>query len=45
MLKNLNYDAIHRLDLFRLPCSDEELRKYLGKIRSDGNGISDKEQW
>ena len=45
MLKNLNYDAIHRLDLFRLPCSDEELRKYLDKIRSDGNGISDKEQW
>jgi len=43
VLKNLNYDAIHRLDLFRLPCSDEELQKYLTKIRIDGNGISEKE--
>lgn len=45
MIKNLEYDPIHRLDLFRLPCSNEDLLKYLAKIRKDGNGISEKENW
>ena len=45
MLKNLNFDPIHRLDLFRLPCPNKELLNYLAKIREDGNGISESEQW
>merc|ERR1711988_211788 len=39
VLKNLQYDPIHRLDLFQIPCAAEELDAYLVKIRDDGNGI------
>merc|ERR1711968_107302 len=39
VLKNLQYDPIHRLDLFQLPCKPSALEQYLAKIRFDGNGI------
>ncbi|CAD7927438.1 unnamed protein product [Amoebophrya sp. A120] len=46
VLKNLTYDPIHRLDLFQLPCSDQEmLEDYLEKVRDDGNAISATEPW
>eukprot|EP00450_Noctiluca_scintillans_P039709 CAMPEP_0194477082 /NCGR_PEP_ID=MMETSP0253-20130528/857_1 /TAXON_ID=2966 /ORGANISM="Noctiluca scintillans" /LENGTH=583 /DNA_ID=CAMNT_0039316005 /DNA_START=66 /DNA_END=1817 /DNA_ORIENTATION=+ len=39
VLKNIQYDPIHRLDLFQLPCPAEDLDAYLARIRQDGNGI------
>mmetsp|Transcript_20594 Transcript_20594/g.51971 ORF Transcript_20594/g.51971 Transcript_20594/m.51971 type:complete len:1083 (-) Transcript_20594:1099-4347(-) len=46
VLKNLAFDPMHRLDLFKLPCVDEEkLQSYLDKVRRDGNGISEAEPW
>ena len=45
ILKNLQYDPIHRLDMFALPCTENKLREYLKKIKQDGNGLSAKEPW
>ena len=46
VLKNLQYDPVHRLDLFKLPCQDEtRLNDYLAKIAKDGNRITDDEPW
>jgi hypothetical protein len=35
VLKNLQYDAIHRLDLFTLPCSNEALSAYLRTLTGE----------
>jgi hypothetical protein len=35
VLKNLQYDAIHRLDLFTLPCSPEALNAYLRTLTGE----------
>jgi hypothetical protein len=35
ILKNLQYDAIHRLDLFALPCSMEDLNAYLRTLTGE----------
>lgn len=45
ILKNLAYDPIHRLDLFQLPTTKENLDAYLRKIEADGNPISKEEPW
>ena len=45
VLKNLQYDPVHRLDLFLLPCSDQELEGYLRKLRRDGSAIEPKRPW
>lgn len=45
VLKNLEYDPVHRLDLFKLPCSEPALQQYLDKIRRDGNGLSEDRPW
>jgi len=45
VLKNLAYDPIHRLDLFQLPTTDENLDAYLKKIEVDGNPITKGEPW
>lgn len=45
VLKNLSYDPIHRLDLFKLPCEPSDLDAYLARIRKDGNPISAEEPW
>jgi hypothetical protein len=45
ILKNLEYDPIHRLDLFQLPCEESQLNSYLARIRADGNGISPDRPW
>merc|ERR1711871_203747 len=35
VLKNLQYDAIHRLDLFTLPCSPDDLNAYLRNLTNE----------
>jgi hypothetical protein len=45
ILKNLEYDPIHRLDLFQLPCEEAKLDAYLARIRADGNAISAERPW
>jgi hypothetical protein len=45
ILKNLEYDPIHRLDLFKLPCPEKKLNAYLAKIRMDGNPITAQAPW
>lgn len=45
VLKNLEYDAIHRLDLFTLPKPENELLEYLQKISKDGNPITPDSPW
>jgi len=45
ILKNIEYDPIHRLDMFKLPCNVEELNVYLQKISDDGNPITAKVPW
>ena len=45
VLKNIEYDPKHRLDLFKLPCSSQQLEVYLQKIRADGNAITEKAPW
>lgn len=45
VLKNLTYDPIHRLDLFTLPTTEDNLEAYLRKIEKDGNPITPEEPW
>lgn len=45
ILKNIEYDPIHRLDLFKLPCLEIELQKYLKKLKLDGNPINETHPW
>merc|ERR1711988_31163 len=45
ILKNLEYDPIHRLDLFRLPCSTPALDEYLARVKADGNPIEPTRPW
>ena len=45
VLKNIQFDPAHRLDLFKLPCNENSLIKYLKKIRDDGNPITKEEPW
>lgn len=45
VLKNISFDPAHRLDLFKLPCNEKSLLKYLAKIRADGNPITKEEPW
>ena len=45
ILKNISYDALHRLDLFTLPAPVEKLKTYLHKIRRDGNPITAGKPW
>ena len=41
----MQYDPVHRLDLFLLPCPDQELEAYLEKLRRDGSAISPARPW
>ena len=45
ILKNLNYDPIHRLDLFQLPTSEAKLDAYLERITNNGNPITAEQPW
>ena len=45
ILKNIDYDPVHRLDLFRLPASDKDIQNYLDKITRDGNPITEEHPW
>lgn len=45
ILKNMEYDPIHRLDLFQLPASVSVLNAYLEKIERDGNPIQPDRPW
>lgn len=45
ILKNIEYDPIHRLDLFKMPCDPKDLDNYLAKIREDGNAITSQSPW
>ena len=45
VLKNIEYDPKHRLDLFKMPCNPNELDAYLYKIREDGNAITPEAPW
>jgi len=45
ILKNIEYDPVHRLDMFKLPCDEEKLNKYLKKIAEDGNPITPQAPW
>ena len=45
ILKNLQYDPIHRLDLFQLPTADAKLDAYLQRISNNGNPITEEEPW
>lgn len=45
VLKNIEYDPKHRLDLFKMPCDVKDLDTYLAKIREDGNAISPRAPW
>ena len=36
IFKNLQYDSMHRLDLFTLPCAPAKLDAYLAKLKADG---------
>jgi len=45
ILKNIEYDPVHRLDLFTLPTDDRDIQAYLEKIAYDGNAITVKKPW
>lgn len=45
ILKNNQFDPMHRLDLFELPASDTDITAYLSKIRRDGNPITLDAPW
>lgn len=45
ILKNIDYDPVHRLDLFQLPANDKDIHEYLEKIKRDGNPITQKHPW
>merc|ERR1712157_135833 len=45
IIKNLEYDCLHRLDLFTMPCTEGALGGYLRKLRQDGNGICSQHPW
>jgi len=45
ILKNIEYDPKHRLDLFKMPCEPQELDEYLEKVRNDGNAIQPNAPW
>jgi len=45
ILKNIEYDPVHRLDLFTLPAKDEDIEVYLKKIETDGNAITTDKPW
>lgn len=45
ILKNLEYDPKHRLDLFKIPCQPQDLDAYLSQIRLDGNPIHPGAPW
>lgn len=45
ILKNIEYDPVHRLDLFALPAEDKDIDTYLKKIANDGNPINAKQPW
>ena len=45
IMKNLEYDPAHRLDLFPLPSPEDNIRAYLAKIKADGNAICPEHPW
>jgi len=45
ILKNIEYDPVHRLDLFSLPAEEKDVEAYLQKISKDGNPITAKRPW
>jgi len=45
IMKSIEYDDIHRLDMFKLPCEEEKLNEYLQKISDDGNPITPQAPW
>jgi len=45
IMKSIEYDPIHRLDMFKLPCDEEKLNEYLKKISGDGNPITPQAPW
>lgn len=45
ILKNIEYDPVHRLDLFRLPTTKQDIDVYLKRISADGNAIDEKRPW
>ena len=45
VLKNIQYDNVHRLDLFKMPCNPNVLDAYLDRINADGYAISPKFPW
>ena len=45
VLKSIEYDTMHRLDLFKIPCERDVLDAYLGKLNADGYAISPKFPW
>lgn len=45
ILKNIDYDPVHRLDLFTLPAGEKEIENYLEKITKDGNPIREDHPW
>jgi len=45
ILKNIEYDPVHRLDLFALPAEDKDIEAYLKKLDKDGNPITAKQPW
>lgn len=45
ILKNIEYDPVHRLDCFRLPTTRQDLAVYLKRIAADGNAVEEKRPW
>ena len=45
ILKNIDYDPVHRLDLFTLPAGEKKIENYLKKITKDGNPIREDHPW
>ena len=45
ILKNLQYDPVHRLDMFKLPCETSKLDAYLSRLRADGTQITPEQPW
>jgi len=45
ILKNIEYDPVHRLDLFTLPAKEKYLDEYLSRIERDGNAITNDRPW
>ena len=39
------YDPIHRLDMFLLPCPEAALENYMKKVKMDGNAIEPAQPW